>query len=77
MLNRYAFRTNINTDERVHRVACQLCKLQKQSGHAVCRWSIDLDDCDCTLRVEAESVTETDIIRILKKAGLQCSVLSG
>jgi len=74
MLNRYAFRTNINTDKRVHRAACQLCKLQKQSGHTVCRWSIDLDD--CTLRIEAESLTETDIIKILTKAGLQCSVLS-
>ena len=69
------FRTNINTDERIHRAACRLCKLLGRSAGAGCRWSIDLEDCDNVLRIETESVTETDIIRLLQKAGLECNVL--
>ncbi|GAB3705136.1 hypothetical protein GCM10027592_37230 [Spirosoma flavus] len=68
-MNLLAFRTNINTDERVHRAACRLCKLR-----GVCRWSIDLED--CVLRIEADSLTEADVIRLLTKAGLECNVLN-
>ncbi|SOD92425.1 hypothetical protein [Spirosoma fluviale] len=68
-MNVLVFQTNINTDERVHRAACRLCKLR-----AICRWSIDLED--CVLRVESESLTETDVIRLLTKAGLHCDVLT-
>lgn len=70
-MNVLVFKTNINTDERVHRAACRLCKLR-----SVCRWSIDLEDEDCVLRIEAESLTEADVIRLLTKAGLQCDVLN-
>lgn len=70
-MNVLVFRTNINTDERIHRAACRLCKLQ-----SVCRWSIDLEDCDCVLRIEAKTITETDVIRLLTKAGLQCDILN-
>lgn len=70
-MNVLVFRTNINTDERVHRAACRLCKLR-----GVCKWSIDLEDHDCVLRIEAESVTEADVVRMLTKAGLQCAVLN-
>ncbi len=66
-MNVLVFRTNINTDERAHRVACRLSKL---SG--TCHWSIDLEDEDCVLRIETESLTETDVIRLLTRAGLQC-----
>lgn len=75
-MNVLVFRTNINTDERVHRAACQLCKLRGRSADAVCKWSIDLEDCDCVLRIEAESLTATDVIRLLTRAGLQCDVLN-
>jgi hypothetical protein len=76
-MNILVFRTNINTDERVHRAACQLCKLRGRSAYTVCRWSIDLEDCDCVLRIEAESLTAIDVIRLLNKVGLQCDVLTG
>ena len=75
-MNVLVFRTNINTNERVHRAACQLCKLRERSTDAVCRWSIDLEDCDCVLRIEAESLTEAAVIRLLTRAGLQCAVLN-
>lgn len=68
-MNVLVFRTNINTDERVHRAACRLCKRR-----AICRWSIDLED--CVLRVESESLTEADVVRLLTKAGLHCAVLT-
>jgi hypothetical protein len=71
MNNVLVFRTDINTDERIHRAACWLCRLK-----GVCRWSIDLEDHDCVLRIEAESLTETDVIRLLTRAGLQCVVLN-
>ncbi|WP_460952548.1 hypothetical protein [Spirosoma daeguense] len=71
MRNVLVFRTNINSDQRIHRAACRLCKLR-----GICRWSIDLEDCDCVLRIETESHTESDIIRLLTKAGLQCTVLN-
>ena len=75
-MNILVFRTNINTDERVHRAACQLCKLRGQSADAVCRWSIDLEDYRCVLRIEAEFLTEADVIRLLTGAGLQCNILN-
>ncbi|WP_460950312.1 hypothetical protein [Spirosoma daeguense] len=65
------FRTNINSDERIHRAACQLCKLR-----SICRWSIDLEDYDCVLRIEADSLKEADIIRVLARVGLECNVLN-
>lgn len=70
------FRTNINTDERIHRAACQLCKLRGRCASGACRWSIDLEDHDCVLRIEAESLTEADVIRQLTRAGLQCTALN-
>ena len=73
MTNVLVFQTNINTDERIHRAACRLCLLK-----GICRWRIDLDDGEdttqCILRIETESLTETDIIRLLTAAGLQCEV---
>lgn len=69
------FRTNINTDERIHRAACRLCLLK-----GICRWRIDLNDgeglAQCILRIETELHTETDVVRLLTAAGLQCEVLN-
>ncbi|MVM38798.1 hypothetical protein GO730_16705 [Spirosoma sp. HMF3257] len=71
MKNVLVFRTNINTDERLHRAACRLCKLR-----TICRWSVDLEDCDCVLRIEAEALTEAEVIRLLTRAGLDCAALT-
>ncbi|RIV19035.1 hypothetical protein DYU11_26420 [Fibrisoma montanum] len=69
-MNVLVFRTNINSAQRVHQAACRLCKLK-----GICRWSVDLEDCDCVLRIEAETVAEVDVIRVMQKAGLKCEVL--
>ena len=63
------FQTDINTDKRVHRAACRLCKLK-----GICRWSLDVDD--CVLRIETNSLTETEIIQLLTRAGFQCTSLT-
>lgn len=65
------FRTNINTAERFHRTACQLCMLLKGQG----QWNVDMEDCDCVLRIETECVTEAAVIDLLMGAGLECSPL--
>ena len=75
-MNVLVFQTNINSDERIHRVACRLCKLQARCADAVCKWSIDLEDCDNVLRIETKTLTETDVIRLLTNAGLQCTPLN-
>lgn len=72
-MNVLVFRTNINTDGRVHRAACRLCLLQNGT---VCRWSIDLEDVDCVLRIETDTLTESDVCRALQRAGLTCEVLT-
>ncbi|GAB3319245.1 hypothetical protein GCM10027299_11610 [Larkinella ripae] len=74
-MNVLVFRTNINTAQRLYKAACRLCKLRE-----VCRWSIDMEDCDCVLRIEAptdppDQAYEQTIIRLLTKAGLKCEVL--
>ncbi|MFD2571104.1 hypothetical protein ACFSUS_10695 [Spirosoma soli] len=71
MTNVLVFRTNINSDKRIHQAACRLCKLR-----GICRWSIDLEDSDCVLRVETDQLTEADIIRLLTRAGFQCDSLN-
>ena len=68
-MNVLTFQTNINTDQRVHRATCRLCRLR-----GVCRWSIDLED--GVLRIESESITETDVVQLLTRVGLQCHVLN-
>lgn len=77
MSNVLVFRTNINTAERVYRAACRLCILLRGN----CRWSVDrsdgpMEDCDCVLRIETETLTEADIIRLLKRAGPGCDILN-
>jgi hypothetical protein len=75
-VNVLVFRTNINSGQRLHKAACRLCKLR-----GVCRWSVDMEDCDCVLRIETtadstEQFNEQAVIRLLTKAGLECEVLA-
>ncbi|RRB02497.1 hypothetical protein [Larkinella rosea] len=75
-MNVLVFRTNINSAQRLHKAACRLCKLR-----GVCRWSVDMEDRDCVLRIEApedsaEPYSEQTVIRMLTKAGLECEVLT-
>ncbi|WP_421829751.1 hypothetical protein [Larkinella sp.] len=74
-MNVLVFRTNINSGQRLHKAACRLCKLR-----GICRWSVDMEDRDCVLRIEAPEdspspLTEQVVIRLLTKAGIVCEVL--
>ncbi|GAB3252650.1 hypothetical protein GCM10027347_11880 [Larkinella harenae] len=75
-MNVLVFRTNINSGQRLHKAACRLCKLR-----GVCRWSVDMEDRDCVLRIEVPADTgqeydEQTVIRLLTKAGLRCEALT-
>ncbi|KAA9345493.1 MULTISPECIES: hypothetical protein [Larkinella] len=75
-MNVLVFRTNINSGQRLHKAACRLCKLR-----GICRWSVDMEDRDCVLRIEAPEdllipLDEQVVIRLLTKAGIACEVLS-
>lgn len=39
------------------------------------KWNFDLEDCDHILRVETKSLTATEIISQMEKAGYQCAEL--
>jgi hypothetical protein len=39
------------------------------------RWSFDLEDCDHILRVEANHVAQSEIIRLLARYGFHCEEL--
>ncbi len=39
------------------------------------RWSIDLEDCDCVLRIEGTGVTPENVIDLIGGAGFTCSEL--
>lgn len=45
-------------------------------NRSILNWSIDLEDKDCVLRIEAiETVNETDIQRLLKGVDIICEPL--
>ena len=71
MANVLVFRTNINSLDRLYQMACLICKLQ----HNVSRWNVDMEDCDCVLRIETDLITETEVVSLVRQAGLNCDPL--
>lgn len=41
----------------------------------ILQWSVDTKDIDCVLRIEADNISNEDIIRLINSLGYQCSVL--
>jgi len=64
------FKTNIKTDEDKQKVAQVLDALPQ-----INRWTVDCEDCDCVLRIEAEGISEQQIIETVQRAGFECEVL--
>jgi hypothetical protein len=64
------FKTNIKTDEDKQKVAMVLDSLPQIS-----RWTVDCEDCDCVLRIEAEGISEQPIIELIQQAGFDCEAL--
>lgn len=64
------FKTNITDVKQVRKVS-QFIK----SIPGVCKWNVDLQDCDNILRIEAEGITTSMVEDILQKAGYYCEEL--
>lgn len=64
------FKTNIKTDEDKQKVALVLNSLPH-----INRWTVDCEDCDCVLRIEAEGMSEEQIIELIQQAGFYCEEL--
>ena len=64
-MNLVILRTNIETENRVQKLRHVFDNLA-----SIHRWSIDLEDIDNVLRIEAkESINENEIINLIKKYG--------
>lgn len=64
------FKTTIKTEEDKHKVALVLDSLSQ-----INRWTVDCDDCDCVLRIEADGISEEQIIEIVQRIGFDCEEL--
>ena len=71
MTNVLVFRTNINSLDRLYQTACLMCHLR----HRVSRWNVDMEDCDCVLRIETDRVSEAEVVRLVRQIGLNCDPL--
>lgn len=49
----------------VYRAMCRLCVLLRGN----CRWSVELEETTCVLRMETEHLTKTQIGELLRLAG--------
>jgi len=50
------------------------CLLSRQRG--IEEWNLDLDDCDCVLRIITYTINHTQIIELLNQGGYQCCELT-
>jgi len=70
-MNILIFRTNIKTKKKVKAV-----KPLFNHHPVITAWSIDIEDIDNVLRIEAQDgLTEKDIIYLIKTHGFHCEVL--
>lgn len=68
----YIFKTNIKTKKKVRRI-----KSFFDRHSNIIRWSIDTEDIDNVLKVEATpNLSETDIITQIKEKGFYCHPLT-
>lgn len=66
----FVFKTNINRLNHLEKL-----KPVINSHKGIYAWSIDMQDIDKVLRVEAESSSPTEIISLVNKAGFFCEEL--
>ena len=65
------FKTTIKTDEDKLKVAIGLDSLPQ-----ITRWTVDCEDCDCVLRIEAEGISGEQIIETVQRSGFECEELN-
>jgi hypothetical protein len=66
------FRTDIKTKKKV-----KIIKPLFNNHSGIINWSIDLEDIDNVLRIEAvENFNETEVINLINMRGFYCDVLT-
>ncbi len=65
------FRTSVADALRVRFLRPELDRLVGRTG----RWSFDLEDRDHVLRIETDSATTAEVIRMLRERGEECAEL--
>jgi hypothetical protein len=64
------FRTDLHSSERVSDIKPLL-----ENTNGVCRWNVDMHDCDNVLRIEALALSPRTIETIVQQAGYFCEEL--
>ncbi len=71
-MNLFIFRTDLQTNEKKK----TLGKVFNRHP-AISDWSVDMEDIDNVMRIQtSEQLTEYDIIKIVKKEGISCEILT-
>ena len=68
--NILVFATNIKTESEKRTISAVLDK-----NPAIQQWNIDLEDVDCVLRIVSETLSEAEIISIIKSQDFKCTTL--
>ncbi|WP_428660088.1 hypothetical protein [Runella sp.] len=71
LLQILVFKTNIKTSQDKEKITPVLEALGQIS-----RWTVDCEDCDCVLRIEADGVSEQEIIEAIHGKGFECAALT-
>lgn len=66
----FVFKTNINGMHNIEKL-----KPYFNNREEILRWSVDMQDIDKVLRVEAASANPTEIINLVQTAGFECEEL--
>lgn len=69
--NLFIFGTNLQTEKDKQVISKVL-----NSNNEIERWNIDLEDIDSVLRIESQSLTPEQIIKIITEQDFKCSELS-
>lgn len=71
LLQILVFKTTIKTPQDKEKLAPFLDRLP-----TILRWTVDCEDCDCVLRIEADGVSDHEIMALVRMAGFECDELS-
>jgi hypothetical protein len=69
--NLFIFGTNLQTEKDKQVISKVL-----NANNEIERWNIDLEDIDSVLRVESQTLTAEQIIKIITEQDFKCSELS-
>jgi hypothetical protein len=70
--NVLVFKTNLQSQEKIERVNRIL-----NHRNNILRWSVDMEDMDNVLRIEADYyTTENSVISLLSKEGIICTAMT-